>query len=216
MQTALQILGMRTYHSFNLWADSASNIETWNTAFDAKYNPHLHIPLPTRAEFDAILGEYSAIVDVPGAFFGPELASSEAYYPDAKVIILNREPEAWFRSCQAAFTPNRRGSLERLVMDALLFWNARVRVLARYMDKKQRDVWRFEWHDDDAREKALRFFHAYYAECRDKIAEEKRLEYTIQDGWAPLCEFLGVAVPSIIGEDGVRKEVPFPRYVFFD
>ncbi|KXJ87078.1 hypothetical protein Micbo1qcDRAFT_167807, partial [Microdochium bolleyi] len=92
-----------------------------------------------------------------------------------------------------------------------MLWDPRVQALARNLDKKQRDVWRFEWSDADAREKALAFFEGYYAECRARIDEQRRIEFRVQDGWGPLCEFLGVDVPTVVGDDGVRREIPFPR-----
>ncbi|KAH7021437.1 uncharacterized protein B0I36DRAFT_367849 [Microdochium trichocladiopsis] len=207
MQAALGILGIPAYHSFNLWQDSLANIRLWDRAFDAKYNTSQGAMMLSRNGFDAILGSYSAVVDVPGAFFGAELA---ALYPDAKVVILNRDPEAWFASCQATFT-QRAQPLRQALLRLVTWWDPRVRALAANLDKKQAEVWRFEWHDEDAREKALAFFEGYYGECRARIAPGRRIEFTVQDGWAPLCEFLGVEVPSVVGEDGVRREVPFPR-----
>ena len=95
--------------------------------------------------------------------------------------------------------------------DILFLWNPRVRSARRYMFKKQEEVWKFEWDDPDAKEKAFSFFNDYYADCRARIPEERRLEYNIREGWEPLCKHLGVEVPSVVGEDGRRVPVPFPK-----
>ncbi|MDE2487101.1 MAG: sulfotransferase family protein, partial [Alphaproteobacteria bacterium] len=51
-----------------------------------------------RPDWAKIFNGYSATVDWPSATFYRELAEA---YPDAKVILTERDPEAWFRSTQA-------------------------------------------------------------------------------------------------------------------
>jgi hypothetical protein len=41
----------------------------------------------------------------------------------------------------------------------------------------------------------------YYAMVRREVPEQQLLEFQHDDGWQPLCEFLGVPVP----------DVPFPK-----
>ena len=206
MKTALEILGYPTYHAFNLWADTEEHIKGWNRAMDAKYHGKGTF---TRLDWDEILGNYTAIVDAPASFFAVELAEA---YPDAKVVVLNRDPEAWFRSCQAAFTHRQRGGVTSFIYKILTFWQPRLKTLALHMNRKQDEIWGFEWHDQIAREKALAFFEAYYAECRARIPSERRLEYRVQDGWKPLCDHLGVEIPTIhVDGNDQRVEMPFPR-----
>ncbi len=79
------------------------------------------------------------------------------------------------------------------------------------MNKKQDDIWGFEWEEPGAREKALAFFEDYYADFRARVPEKRRLEFSVRDGWGPLCEHLGVEVPTVVNENGERVRVPFPR-----
>ncbi|KAI1341221.1 hypothetical protein F5Y15DRAFT_377328 [Xylariaceae sp. FL0016] len=106
-----------------------------------------------------------------------------------------------------------------LLFRVLTCWDPRLVALRRHMNKKQAEIWGFEWQDPDAREKALRFFDAYYADCRARIPEERRIEFKVQDGWEPLCRHLGVPIPTTRIEDGncgssagevERAVVPFP------
>jgi hypothetical protein len=42
--------------------------------------------------------------------------------------------------------------------------------------------------------------HAYeefYSKVREAVPKERRLEYSLGDGWEPLCEFLGKDVPDV-------------------
>lgn len=48
---------------------------------------------------------------------------------------------------------------------------------------------------------ARKTYDEYYRNIREKIPAERRLEYSMGDGWEPLCTFLGKDVP----------DVPFPR-----
>ena len=146
-------------------------------------------------------------MDAPASFFAVEIAEA---YPEAKVVVLNRDPESWFRSCQAAFT--HRNSLLLFIYRLLFFWDSRTLALARHMNRKQAEIWGFEWHEPGAREKAIPFFHEYYADCRARIPAERRIEFKVQDGWEPLCAHLGVDIPTVaVGEKGERVAVPFPR-----
>ena len=47
----------------------------------------------------------------------------------------------------------------------------------------------------------LRVFEQHYERVRRTVPAERLLVYRVQDGWEPLCRFLGVDVP----------DEPFPR-----
>jgi hypothetical protein len=123
------------------------------------------------------------------------------------VVILVRDFEPWFASCQAAFTHRVHNRVKLAVWRVLIYWNPKMRAMATHMDRKQREIWGFEWHAEDAREKARAFYDAYYAECRARIPEHRRIEFRVQDGWAPLCAHLGFEEPAA-AEGG---PLPFPR-----
>lgn len=53
----------------------------------------------------------------------------------------------------------------------------------------------------EIRANARQAYDEYYRNIRAMVPVERRLEYTIGDGWQPLCEFLGKDIPS----------QPFPR-----
>ena len=48
----------------------------------------------SRAEWDAVFGRCEAVTDL-AAFFAPELLAA---YPDAQVVLVERDEDAWLRS----------------------------------------------------------------------------------------------------------------------
>lgn len=214
MQEALKILGMPAYHSANMMAGRKEGLEHWTRAIDAKYGDDDDDTKAQKATalgrqaFDEILGEHMAVVDLPGSLFAPELAE---LYPDAKVIVLNRDVDAWFVSCRKAW-PFRFSSFGIRVLTWVMYWDAKVLAIRTYLLKLHSAAWRFEWPDDDAETKAKKFFHDYYDECRERIPTDRRMEFSVQEGWAPLCRYLNVEVPTVRSPDtGEVVEIPFPR-----
>ena len=55
---------------------------------------------------------------------------------------------------------------------------------------------------DDFPNKGKDVYREHYDEVRSLVPPEKLLEYSISDGWGPLCEFLGEEIPV---------DTPFPR-----
>src|SRR2546422_8604994 len=80
---ALEQLGLGPcYHWVNIIAD-LDQVELWHRAFDGE------------DLWGEIFDGQHATVDWPGGFFYRELAAA---YPDAKVLLSVRDPEAWERS----------------------------------------------------------------------------------------------------------------------
>jgi hypothetical protein len=181
----------------------------WTRALEAKFGPAKRQgPFSlTRRDWDEILYDCQAVTDVPAAFFGPELAAA---YPEAKIVILNRDVDAWYRSIQATFGQMQRWSpvtvLKMLVCSLI---DVDSRNFLRFSKTMRTLAVGFSMAADE--KKAKRWFEERYQEFRDGTEEERRLEYKVQDGWWPLCEFLGVPVPVVEGEGGELVERPFPR-----
>ncbi len=125
---------------------------------------------------------YVAQVDWPGASFWPELLEAN---PDALVLLSARDPESWYKSARATIF----SGLDRSD-DELEGWMASVKKLLgeRFSDRvadQSAMIDAFERHND---------------EVRRRVPATQLLEWTPGDGWQPICERLGLAVP----------EEPFP------
>lgn len=132
---------------------------------------------------------YRASVDWPGTYFWRELTTR---HPQAKVILTVRDPDAWYDSTERtiyAAAESRRGKPLSPAMAEC----------SRMLD---RVVWDGTFGGRFAdRAETIRRFEEHNAAVRAEIAPERLLEFQVREGWEPLCEFLGVAVP----------DEPFPR-----
>src|ERR1700761_1653846 len=68
----------------------------WIDAFQGKFESNETGIKPFgRNEFDKLLGHWGATTDMPQSFFAKELIEA---YPEAKVILVERDVDSWYRS----------------------------------------------------------------------------------------------------------------------
>jgi hypothetical protein len=168
LKLALEQLGLGPcYHMMEVFKNQA-----WDLWYEASKDP-------AHADWATIFQGYGSTVDWPNATYWKELADA---YPDAKIILTERDPDQWFDSTQATiFRDEIRsggppgGSFPRM-LDA---------VVGRLFDDKLHD-----------REVCTRVFREHNARVRATIPPERLLVYEVAQGWGPLCGFLGVPVPD--------------------
>lgn len=141
------------------------------------------------ADWDLLFNEFSATVDWPACHFWAELAD---YYPDAKVLLSVRDPEAWWRSMNDTLYPAMTMTLSEKTPPMM----RRQLEMARKLVLTDTFGGRFE---DKAY--ATEVFRRHIESVRAGIAPHRLLVYDVTEGWAPLCRFLGVSEPA----------EPFPR-----
>lgn len=131
-----------------------------------------------KPNWDAIFADYVATVDFPASNSWRELADT---YPDAKIILSVRDPERWFESTQATiFNPelqSRAGGTK---------WG---QMLKGTIDDHLGG-------DLGDREALLAAFQSHTKQVQDAFGPERLLTFEARQGWQPLCDFLGVPVPS--------------------
>ncbi|MCB1691170.1 MAG: hypothetical protein KDI19_00315 [Pseudomonadales bacterium] len=130
-----------------------------------------------KPDWEKIFDGYSSTVDWPSATFYRELADA---YPDAKIILTERDPESWFKSTQATIFPN-----EMPPDDEQPFNQMYRKVIARLFENRMRE------HDH-----VIDVFNRHNQTVRDVIPASRLLVYEVAQGWEPLCNFLGVPVPD--------------------
>ena len=128
-------------------------------------------------DWEEVFAGYGSTVDWPSATFYKQLANA---YPEAKVILTVRDPEAWFASTQATiFSRHIRDDTEddwqRMVL----------KVISDLFDRRMTD-----------KAKLIEVYQRHSEEVRRTIPQERLLVYEVADGWEPLCRFLDAEVPN--------------------
>ena len=148
-----------------------------------------------RKEF---FGQFSAAVGIPVGGYWKELIEA---FPDAKIILLKREPDKWFQSlCTNVISALQYyGSLSYYL--TLLHRPAGTHGNVRYLLKCYQRLLGRELNFN--REQMLEACEKFYGEVEETLNNRglSYLSYDVKEGWEPLCEFLDITVP----------DEPFPR-----
>ncbi len=181
--SALNQLGFRCYHMAEVIInpENHAHLDFWRKVANS--------PSGSRHDWDEVFADYTATVDNPGCCVWRELMQA---YPDAKVILTlhPKGPEAWYESTidtiyftetmwqfkvLELFTPFGRKFGD---MSCKLIWG---RTLKGVMGDKAKAVQRYK---------------AYIDEVKAEVPADKLLVFSVDEGWGPLCKFLGVAAPA--------------------
>jgi hypothetical protein len=184
---ALEMIGLGPcYHMVNVLTD-LPQAELWLRALDGD------------TDWNRIFDGFESTVDWPGGFFYRELID---VYPGAKVLLSQRDPEAWERSMRETVWGVRHGeSLMRLLSSAQGHvyppWAA-------YLQMVDGMLWKGEGtfasgHMEPGQ--LAEGMHRHHEEVKRTVPADRLLVWSFTDGWEPLCEFLEVPVP----------DPPFPR-----
>jgi len=182
LRSALVQLGYPCYHMMDLMFDPArkGDVDFWLEVADDPDRPD--------RDWNRVFSGLRATVDFPACAAWRGLAAA---YPDAKVILTRhpRGAEAWYDSNRATIysgtgfeSRSEFGAKFNAMMDSLVW--------GRLLDDSM---------DDRAR--AIERYNAHLEEVRAGIPADRLLDFSVDQGWEPLCDFLGVPVP----------ETPFPQ-----
>jgi Sulfotransferase domain len=181
-KAALEMLGLGPcYHWVDVIAD-LRRVEEWDRALDGD------------APWEQIFAGFNSTVDWPGGHFFRELTEA---YPEAKVILSTREPQAWETSFRETIWNMCFGeSLTRLLAGARaqidpqwerylalvdrMFWTGPVAFAPRHAEPADL-IAAMERHNEAV---------------KDTVPPDRLLVWNFGDGWKPLCEFLGLPVPD--------------------
>jgi hypothetical protein len=141
-------------------------------------------------DWHAILDGYAASVDWPAIMIWKELAAA---YPEAKVILTLRDPEAWYESASNTIFARMREFAEALARDDAESIDPARRAHMRMVNAVVVDK---SFGGSLDREHAIQVFKAHIDEVRRTIPPERLLLYESGQGWEPLCGFLGLPVPQ--------------------
>jgi Sulfotransferase domain len=184
LKAALERLGFGPcYHMIDL-LESPERAPGWRAAVEGE-----------EVDWDALLDGYEATVDWPGATFYEQLADR---YPDAKVVLTERDPEAWYESTKRTIHAVREAMLNGEIGPD----DGDVHAEPEVMQMIGRLIWEgtFDGRFLD-RDHAIRVFLEHNARVKATVPSDRLLVHEIADGWEPIAEFLEVEAP----------DEPFPR-----
>ena len=128
-------------------------------------------------------------MDNPGCRVWRELIDA---YPDAKVLLTlhPRGAEAWYQS-----------TVETIYFTETMWQFKFLKLVTPFAhklgDMTHKLVWQRSHKGSMAtRETAIARYEEHIAEVKAAVPAEKLLVYSVDQGWAALCEFRGVAVPE--------------------
>jgi hypothetical protein len=169
MKTALEILGYNHVYHGTYPNRNVKDCDMWVEALQAKY---LRKGKPfQRADFDKLLGHCMAVTDGPANCFGPELIEA---YPEAKVVLCERDIEAWAKSFDIVI----QGSYD-LVFKLLAYtdpwWMGRIQAYIQNwvpLQFKARSA-------KECRDNIRTVYREHYAELRRVTPKHRLLEYRL-------------------------------------
>ncbi|HKP89676.1 MAG TPA: sulfotransferase [Thermoleophilaceae bacterium] len=170
-----RLLGAPCYHAYELTNQHLDQVPMWHEAVRGK-----------EPDWDHIYRGYAATVDWPGASFWRPLSRA---YPDALVLLSTRDTDEWFRSADATIIEFTRRNGEQEVAA----WEPEMQ--AWYSMVLELFETRFTPAPFEERA-AKQAYERHNSEVRAEVPADRLLEWQPGDGWAPLCERLGVPVPD--------------------
>jgi hypothetical protein len=132
-------------------------------------------------DWSLMLDGYLACVDWPAA---PLWAEISAAFPDALIVLSVRDTDDWWVSASSTIFP----AMERAYFGPDAEDNGWTHMCVEMMNRFCSD-----WRDADAAKAA---FERYNDEVRGSAPSDRLLVWKASDGWGPICDRLGIAVPD--------------------
>lgn len=202
MCAAYETLGIPSYHWVKM-AENPRDMILWEKALLSKWNPDWRDRMPLdRTSFDHLLGHAGACTDQPAAAMAEELVAA---YPEAKVVLVERDVEKWYESFAKTVTRGTDSWVVPLVTRIdRIFMGPMVRIMDlstkhHFNVTAKRESW---WcvnnpaFFEEWRSKARAAYLAHNTYVKRVTPPERLLLFKPEQGWEPLCKFLGKPVPE--------------------
>lgn len=135
---------------------------------------------------------YGSIGDAPACFYWADLAAA---YPDATVLLVEREAGPWAASFDAALTAVapffRARWRSRLARHA---WQICTRMVTPHCPGRAAGM--LLWPGSYTHDELVAWYDAHYAAVRAGVPPERLAVVRLGGGWEPLCAALRLPVPA--------------------
>lgn len=181
--TALNELGFPSYHTVEMVGNrrNRSHVDFWREVANGRPGQPF--------DWERAFANYRATVDNPGCCVWRELMAA---YPDAKVLLTlhPKGAAAWYDSMIETIYSFEKTWQYRLLAKI-------VPGMRKVSEMTNKLVWqRSHAGTLDDRDAAIAHYQRHVEEVKAAVPPEKLLVYSVDQGWAPLCAFLGVPVPD--------------------
>jgi hypothetical protein len=169
LKSALEhLLGAPCYHMATLF-QRPEHVAPWHAAAEGR-----------MPDWPTLLDGFAAITDWPGSAFYQDLMQA---FPEAKVLLSWREPEAWLQSCRNTIFPK--------IVETEGAWGEMIRAVIG-------NSFGADLNNDQA---CLDAYQRHADNVKKTVPAKRLIVWTPDDGWAPICRALELPIP----------EVPFPH-----
>ena len=134
---------------------------------------------------------YEAVADLPSCLFYEQILEE---FPDCKFVLTTREnSEIWFRS----WTTLTKSVTTSMHLGAFLFPTLRhysnyLRWVYSVVNKDASYLTSTFPKDENIKENAIASYEEHNRRVREVIPAKQLLEFSVKDGWDPLCNFLEI------------------------
>ncbi|MFP6834545.1 MAG: sulfotransferase [Pseudomonadales bacterium] len=175
MKEALELLGYNKCHHMREVMPSGKQVELFD-----------RVSRNVEVDWDDVFEGFDAAVDWPAAARYKELME---HYPEAKVILTARDPEAWYESTRETIY-----AFSNSVPSIMSFLIPRARKI---LTMVRRLIWEgvFDGCFEEKRH-AIDVYNRNVAEVIANVPGDRLLVHSAKEGWQPLCEFLDKPIPS--------------------
>jgi hypothetical protein len=172
LKRALEMLGFdKCYHMAEVF-QKPEHVPVWHAAAHGK-----------SVDWDGVFAGYQASVDWPSCNFWQE---QMVRYPDAKVVLSERDPERWYESVMNTIYP--------------------MSIPYRHSEDPQKRSWGMMIYDlvwqgtfggrIEDKDHAIDVYQAHNRKVKETVPADRLLVHESSAGWEPLCQFLECPVPQ--------------------
>nr|XP_026692937.1 uncharacterized protein LOC108949987 [Ciona intestinalis] len=148
----------------------------------------------TVEDFRRMYKDVDVVVDAPAFLFWEQILE---VYPDAKVIISIRDEEKWFQS----FKNHLHSGSSNVLLNLIHIFSYSGWCHFRYCNKVailtngsyKPTPW---WKLDTSPTVMKNIYRHHNSYVLQRVPKDQLLVFDLNDGWAPLCEFLGKEIPD--------------------
>lgn len=162
------LLGGKCYHMYEVFEHLETDVPVWHDA-----------ALGKPVDWDKLFEGYVAAVDWPAGAYWKEISAA---YPDALILLSTRDSEKWWSSASETIFP----AIQQVSSEDHRGWHDMIEAMmtnrfTSNLSDKDACIAAYEKHNEEARKAA---------------STHRFLEWHPGDGWEPICEALGLPVPS--------------------